>query len=55
MARLHEFQGKKILSDSGIPVPKGAAAQNAQDVIKVAGRMVCFRFMKFLPAECQSN
>lgn len=44
MARLHEYQGKKMLKDQGIPVPAGRAVTTADDAEAVAkelgGRVV---------------
>lgn len=35
MARLHEYQGKRLLEDLGIPVPEGHLATNAEEVQKI--------------------
>lgn len=36
MARLHEHQGKAILSAAGVPVPRGAVARTADEAVAVA-------------------
>ncbi|MEJ2636924.1 MAG: acetate--CoA ligase family protein [Calditrichia bacterium] len=36
MARLHEYQGKALLKESGIPVPEGRVASSPQEVWKIA-------------------
>src|SRR5690349_17899270 len=36
MARLHEYQGKALLRQLGIPVPKGAAAETADEARAIA-------------------
>jgi succinyl-CoA synthetase beta subunit len=36
MARLHEYQGKALLKDAGIRIPKGGAAQTLEDVKELA-------------------
>ncbi len=39
MARLHEHQGKKILSEHGITIPEGKTAQNPEEVYAVAAAL----------------
>lgn len=39
MARLHEFQGKAILRQAGILVPRGEAAQSAEHAGQIAARL----------------
>src|SRR6266513_2610006 len=36
MARLHEYQGKAILSDNGFKIPRGRAAATADEAVSVA-------------------
>ena len=36
MARLHEYQGKALLADSGINVPRGRAVRSAEEAKQVA-------------------
>ena len=36
MARLHEYEGKALLEDAGIRIPKGGAAQTLEDVEQLA-------------------
>src|SRR5437660_679405 len=36
MARLHEYQGKKLLADRGIAVPRGGVARSADEAAEVA-------------------
>ena len=37
MARLHEYQGKPILSKAGIPAPRGEVARSGSEAVRVAG------------------
>lgn len=39
MARLHEFQGKKILKENGIPTPNGRYATSPDEVIEIASEI----------------
>ena len=39
MARLFEYQGKKLLSESKIAVPKGEVCETARAVSEAAGRL----------------
>lgn len=39
MARLHEFQGKKLLQDVGVPIPDGDAASSPEEAQAVAARI----------------
>lgn len=39
MARLHEFQGKKILKENGIPIPNGRFATSPDEVIEIASEI----------------
>jgi succinyl-CoA synthetase beta subunit len=39
MARLHEYQGKKLLAELGIPVPEGRLATNTDEVKKIASEL----------------
>ncbi|UCC90635.1 MAG: acetate--CoA ligase family protein [Dehalococcoidia bacterium] len=39
MPKLHEYQGKKLLRESGIPVPEGEVAATAEEVRKITGRL----------------
>ena len=36
MARLHEYQGKVLLRDLGIPIPNGGAASTAEEAAEIA-------------------
>src|SRR5437764_7109274 len=36
MARLHEYQGKKLLAERGIAVPRGGVARTTQEAAEVA-------------------
>src|SRR5687768_13761532 len=36
MARLHEYQGKRLLSDAGIAVPRGGVAHDAETAAQIA-------------------
>jgi succinyl-CoA synthetase beta subunit len=37
--KLHEYQGKKLLRESGIPVPEGEVAATPDEVRKITGRL----------------
>jgi len=37
--KLHEYQGKKLLRESGIPVPEGEVAATPEEVRKIIGRL----------------
>jgi succinyl-CoA synthetase beta subunit len=37
--KLHEYQGKKLLRESGIPVPEGEVAATPEEVRKITGRL----------------
>ncbi len=39
MARLHEFQGKAIFGDNGIPIPNGRAAHSSEEAKAIAGEI----------------
>lgn len=39
MPKLHEYQGKKLLRESGIPVPEGEVAATPEEVRKIIGRL----------------
>ena len=39
MARLHEYQGKALLAQKGIPVPRGRAASTADEVRQIAAEI----------------
>lgn len=39
MARLHEYQGKNLLKEYGIRIPKGAAVESASEARRVAGEI----------------
>ena len=39
MPKLHEYQGKKLLRESGIPVPEGEVAAMPEEVRKITGRL----------------
>src|SRR5213595_2442031 len=39
MARLHEYQGKAILSDNGFKIPRGRAASTADEAVSVANEL----------------
>lgn len=39
MARLHEFQGKMLLKENGIPIPEGKAAHSPEEVQQIAAEM----------------
>jgi len=37
MARLYEFQGKEILKEAKVPIPKGEVAKDAEEAARIAG------------------
>src|SRR5207249_5691763 len=37
--KIHEYQAKKILSQFGVPVPRGEVATNAYEVYEIARRL----------------
>ncbi len=39
MARLHEYQGKALLAQKGMPIPKGRAAGSPQEVREIAAEI----------------
>jgi succinyl-CoA synthetase beta subunit len=39
MARLYEYQGKQILKEAKVPIPKGEVATTPEDVAKIAARI----------------
>jgi len=39
MARLHEYQGKKLLREKGIPVPRGGVATTPEDAARIAAEI----------------
>lgn len=39
MARLHEYQGKRLLREHGIDVPRGAVARTADEAARAAGEI----------------
>jgi len=39
LARLHEYQGKRLLSEAGLVVPRGAVASTAEEARRIAGEL----------------
>ena len=39
MARLFEYQGKKLLKDAGIAIPSGEAAKTSEEALTIAGKI----------------
>src|SRR5881296_3586794 len=39
VVKIHEYQAKKILSQFGVPVPRGEVATNAYEVYEIARRL----------------
>ena len=39
MARLHEYQGKELLREKGIPVPRGGVATTPEDAARIAAEI----------------
>lgn len=39
MARIYEYQGKQVLKNVGVPVPKGAVASSPEEVKKIAAEI----------------
>ncbi len=46
MARLHEHQGKALLSAAGIRIPRGAVASNAEETAHAAAQLNCETVVK---------
>src|SRR5258705_1231421 len=40
MARLHEYQGKAILAENGLKIPRGRAASTADEAVSVAKELL---------------
>ncbi len=41
MARLHEYEGKKLLAEAGVEIPRGRAASSAREARETAGELNC--------------
>ena len=37
--KIHEYQGKELLRQAGVPVPRGEAAFSVDEALEVAGRL----------------
>ena len=53
--KIHEYQGKEILRQFGVPVPRGIAAFTVQEAVEAAQKLGGLSFLQFLsclPCPC---